>query len=97
MNSSKTAIVASGTPVRRPSGQTEPASPDAAPGFGPSRLLDYELELGFFVGPGNALGAPIPLAEAEQHPERREGQQGEFHCEVGLHGAPWPMRARRAG
>ncbi len=60
-------IVASGTPVRRPSGQTEPASPDAAPGFGPSRLLDYELELGFFVGPGNALGAPIPLAEAEQH------------------------------
>lgn len=60
-------IVPSGTPVRRPSGQTEPAGPGAAPGFGPSRLLDYELELGFFVGPGNALGAPIPLAEAEQH------------------------------
>ncbi len=44
-------IVASGTPVQRPSGQTEPASPDAAPGFGPSRLLDYELELGLLRRP----------------------------------------------
>jgi fumarylacetoacetase len=47
-------IVVSGTPVRRPHGQLQ-AGPDA-PTFGPSRRLDYELELGFLVGPGNALG-----------------------------------------
>ncbi len=35
--------------------------------FGPSKLLDIELELGFFVGPGNALGTPIPMAEAGRH------------------------------
>ena len=59
-------IVPSGTPVRRPSGQTCPEGA-TAPVFGPSRRLDYEVEVGFFVGPGNALGAPIPLAEAEPH------------------------------
>ena len=59
-------LVASGTPVRRPRGQTK--APDAdAPSFAPSRLLDYELEVGAFVGPGNALGHPIPIDEAEQH------------------------------
>jgi fumarylacetoacetase len=59
-------IVASGTPVRRPHGQ---AKPDSAmePMVGPSRRLDYELEVGFFVGPGNPLGAAIPIAEVEQH------------------------------
>jgi fumarylacetoacetase len=42
--------------------------PDAdAPVFGPTRSLDYEAEIGFFVGPGNALGVPIPIAEAEDH------------------------------
>jgi fumarylacetoacetase len=35
--------------------------------FGKSKRLDYEMELGVFVGAGNALGAPIPIAEAEQH------------------------------
>ncbi len=59
-------IVASGTEVRRPSGQTKP--PDAAePAFGPSRMLDYELEVGFFIGAGNKLGATIPIDQAEQH------------------------------
>lgn len=59
-------LVVSGTPVRRPHGQLKP--PDAAtPSFGPSRSLDYELELGAFIGPGNALGERIPLAEAERH------------------------------
>lgn len=59
-------IVVSGTPVRRPNGQTK--EPQAAqPQFGPSRRLDYELELGMLIGPGNALGVPIPIAEAEQH------------------------------
>ncbi len=46
--------------------QTEPAAGASAPAFGPSRSLDYELEVGAFLGPGNALGEPIPLAEAEE-------------------------------
>ncbi len=59
-------IVASGTPVRRPVGQSKAADADA-PALGPSRRLDYELELGVFIGEGNPLGRPIPLAQAEQH------------------------------
>ena len=59
-------IVASGTPVRRPLGQLHPDEA-AAPSFGPSRRLDYELEIGFFAGPGNRLGEPIPIARAEEH------------------------------
>jgi len=59
-------LVASGTPVRRPHGQTK--RPDAdAPTYGPSRSLDYELEVGVFVGPGNRQGEPIPIADAERH------------------------------
>ena len=58
-------IVPSGTPVRRPHGQV--AADDANPAYLPSRRLDYELEVGFFVGPGNPLGEPIPLASAEDH------------------------------
>ncbi len=60
-------IVPSGSPVRRPVGQTEPKEPGAAPGFGPSRTLDYELEVGAFLGPGNPLGERIPLSAAEGH------------------------------
>jgi fumarylacetoacetase len=59
-------IVVSGTPVRRPSGQSKDAASET-PSFGPSRALDYELEVGFFTGPGNELGRPIPIAEAESH------------------------------
>jgi fumarylacetoacetase len=59
-------IVASGTPVKRPSGQTRP-DPAEPPQFGPTRRLDYELEVGFYVGPGNALATPIPIGEAESH------------------------------
>jgi fumarylacetoacetase len=59
-------VVVSGTPIRRPSGQTKGPG-EAAPRFGPSKTLDYELEVGTFVGPGNALGKPIPIAEAEEH------------------------------
>lgn len=56
----------SGTPVRRPKGQTK--APDAAvPTFGPSRRLDFELEIGIWVGPGNALGDPIPIDQAAGH------------------------------
>ena len=56
----------SGTPVRRPWGQTKPDGADA-PTFGPSRRLDYELEVGVFIGPGNALGTPVPIDAIEQH------------------------------
>ncbi|RMG43215.1 MAG: fumarylacetoacetase, partial [Acidobacteria bacterium] len=59
-------IVVSGTPVRRPRGQTLPPGAES-PVFGPSRMVDYELELGFFVGPGNALGEPIPIERAAEH------------------------------
>lgn len=59
-------IVVSGTPVRRPCGQRKGPN-DAEPSVGPSRSLDYELELGAFVGTGNALGDTIPLAAAESH------------------------------
>ena len=56
----------SGEPVIRPNGQRR--APDAdAPEYGPSRRLDYELELGIWIGEGNDLGSPIPIAEAAEH------------------------------
>jgi fumarylacetoacetase len=59
-------IVVSGTPVRRPRGQTKP--PDAAqPVFGPSKSFDYELEMAFLIGPSNSLGEPIPIDRASDH------------------------------
>jgi len=59
-------ISVSGTPVRRPSGQQK-APDEAMPSFGPSRRLDFELELGVWIGPGNTLGQPIALANAADH------------------------------
>ncbi|HTO72428.1 MAG TPA: fumarylacetoacetase [Gemmatimonadales bacterium] len=58
-------IVVSGTPVHRPSGQRKDPAAEQ-PTFGASRLLDYELELGAFVGTGNPLGTTVPLGEADQ-------------------------------
>ena len=59
-------VVISGTPVKRPSGQTNPN--DAPnPGFGKSNSLDYELELGAFVAQGNTLGEPINIDDAERY------------------------------
>ncbi len=59
-------IVPSGTPIHRPNGQRK--APDAeAPTFGPSRQLDYELEMGVWIGKGNALGEPIEIERAEDH------------------------------
>ncbi len=56
----------SGGEVVRPAGQTR--APDAeAPVFGPSKRLDFELELGVWIGPGNALGRPIDIADAARH------------------------------
>jgi fumarylacetoacetase len=59
-------VVASGTPVRRPLGQTKPDDA-SVPRFGPTRALDYELEVALWVGPGNRLGEPIPIERAEEH------------------------------
>ncbi len=58
-------IVVSGTPVCRPRGQVVAEGPP--PSFAPSRRLDYEIEIGAFVGAGNELGQPIPIAEARSH------------------------------
>ena len=59
-------IVLSGTNIRRPHGQSKDSQADG-PAFGLSRALDYELEVGFFVGPGNQHGEPIAIDEAEAH------------------------------
>jgi fumarylacetoacetase len=58
-------IVPSGTSVKRPNGQRK--SPEEIPIFGPSQLLDYELEVGLFVGVGNELRQPISIDNAEEH------------------------------
>lgn len=58
-------VVASGTDVRRPRGQVKPDG--RPPRLAPSRRLDFELEVGFFVGPGNRLGEPIPAERALEH------------------------------
>jgi len=66
-------LVPSGTPVRRPSGQTRDGDTDPGkapkndPKFRPTKALDYELELGFFVSAGNKLGETIPIGAAEEH------------------------------
>ena len=54
-------LIVSGTPVLRPSGQLGEGQ------FGPTREMDYEVELGAFLGPGNSQGNPIPMQEALQH------------------------------
>lgn len=59
-------IVVSGADVRRPHGQTKPPNAEE-PMFGPSRSFDYELETAFFIGPGNALGEPVPIGQARDH------------------------------
>ena len=59
-------IAVSGTPVRRPLGQTRAPGAEQ-PVFGPTQRLDYEMELGFFVGSGNERGRTIPIDAAESH------------------------------
>jgi len=59
-------IVVSGTPVQRPAGQRQPETA-GPPAYGPSARLDYELEVGMFVGQGNALGSAIPIGQAHRH------------------------------
>jgi fumarylacetoacetase len=59
-------IVPSGRAIRRPVGQTRDDA-EAPPVFGPSRRVDYELEIGAVIGRGNGLGTPIPISTAEAH------------------------------
>ena len=59
-------VVVSETAVTRPSGQIKPTQSDT-PIFSPSQMLDFELEMGFFIGTGNQLGEPISITTADQH------------------------------
>ncbi len=59
-------VVVSGTDVVRPHGQSKPEGAES-PLFVPTRSLDFELEMAVFVGPGNALGRPIPVEQADEH------------------------------
>ncbi len=59
-------VVVDGTPIRRPSGQRlDPATGE--PTYGPTRALDFELEIGFITGSGNVLGEPIQVDDAHRH------------------------------
>ncbi len=58
-------VVVSGTDIVRPRGQVKPK--DAPPEFVPTRQLDFELEMGFFIGTGNRLGEPIAIENAHEH------------------------------
>lgn len=64
-NGRASTVVIDGTPIRRPSGQLK--RPDVDPIFGPSQKLDFELEVGFFVGKENSLGTPITQDEVEDY------------------------------
>lgn len=59
-------IVPSGMPIKRPVGQTKPGD-DGVPRFGPTKLLDFELEMAFITTASNDLGKPIPIHEAEEN------------------------------
>src|SRR5919201_1782342 len=59
-------IVTSGTHVRRPTGQIR-EDPEDPPSVMPTKRLDYEAEIGIFIGTPNALGSPIPIYEADRH------------------------------
>jgi len=59
-------IVTSGTPIRRPVGQTRPNDSNP-PEFGPCKLMDFELEMAFFIGTPSEMGKPININEAQDH------------------------------
>lgn len=64
-------IVISDSPIRRPNGQTSPSEDEGSsgrPAFGPSKQMDFELEVAFFVGGHtNNLGVPIPISKAQEN------------------------------
>jgi fumarylacetoacetase len=66
-NGRASSLVVSGSDVRRPIGQSRPPITGGLPGFGPSSFLDYEIEVGMYIGAGNRLGEPIPIERAEEH------------------------------
>jgi fumarylacetoacetase len=65
-HSRASSIIPSGTPFRRPRGQRKRPH-DEAPSYGPSRNLDFELELGMYIGTPSTLGEPVPVAKAAEH------------------------------
>jgi fumarylacetoacetase len=65
-HSRASSVAPSGEDVRRPNGQRKLPN-EAAPTHGPCRNLDYELELGMWIGPGNRSDEPIPIGEAAEH------------------------------
>lgn len=64
-NGRASTVVVDGTPIHRPLGQLKPRGADV-PHFGPSRRLDFELEMGAIVGSGNRMGEPVTLSEAHR-------------------------------
>ncbi|XP_067873813.1 fumarylacetoacetase [Heterodontus francisci] len=65
-NGRASSVVVSGTPIRRPMGQMR-SDETKPPVFGACKLLDFELEMAFFVGPGTALGETIDVSQAHEH------------------------------
>lgn len=65
-NGRASSVVVSGTPIRRPQGQTKAADAEA-PDFGPTKELDFELELGFYVGMPSAMGEPVEIGNIPEH------------------------------
>lgn len=65
-NGRASSVVISGTPIHRPKGQIKP-SPDSPPIYTASKKLDFELEMGYFIGQGNPLGRPIAISDADNH------------------------------
>ncbi|GFT06726.1 fumarylacetoacetase [Nephila pilipes] len=59
-------IVVSGTSIRRPNGQTRPDD-GQPPEFGPCKLMDFELEMAFFIGTPSKLGEPISIDKAQDY------------------------------
>jgi fumarylacetoacetase len=59
-------VCVSGTPVKRPQGQRKPAN-ETVPSYGPSRNMDFELELGLYIGTPSPLGTTIPIGQAAEH------------------------------
>ena len=92
-------LVPSGTPVRRPSGQIKDPKADA-PAYGPTRALDYEMEVGCFVGTANPLGTPVPIAEAEAQQVRLglvDGHRRAERVARSPRNSPPPSRSRARG
>lgn len=65
-NGRASSVIVDGEPIHRPKGQTKAADAEM-PTFGPTKELDFELELGFFTGRGSQIGHPIPIGEAEDY------------------------------